>query len=332
MRLSFPWRKWFGKRTTLLVVPEANRSVLRLGVPHYLLVMLGAAVVAALAGGTVIYTNGLQSFHKAERLEAELEGQKRRYESALSRKEQTIGELQSGLLELTQQAEEIKHKMESLQKLENELNGITRAGNKPPATASILSAEERPAAADAVGGPMLPPTESETKALMSDTIDEFGSMAGEMGALIESLSVAKATLLEKQHEYNITPNLWPSDGRIITSGFGLRIDPFTRRLSMHDGLDISGRTGDEVIATAEGTIVEAGFDRTRGNYIEIKHPQGIRTIYMHLSKILVQEGDYVAKEQTIGRVGSTGRSTGPHVHYQITVNGKLVNPKSYLPE
>jgi murein DD-endopeptidase MepM/ murein hydrolase activator NlpD len=113
--------------------------------------------------------------------------------------------------------------------------------------------------------------------------------------------------------------------------FGYRKDPFTEKASFHRGIDIAGKTGDPVYTTADGIVHTVGFDQFHGHNVVIEHSGGLRTWYMHLKKAAVQQGEAVKKGQTIGLLGSTGRSTGPHLHYEILKNGKSTNPKPYMP-
>ena len=117
----------------------------------------------------------------------------------------------------------------------------------------------------------------------------------------------------------------------LSSGFGLRNDPFTGALAMHEGLDFSAEAGTPVVAAAPGVVVRSEWDHTFGNVVEIKHAENFMTRYAHLSKRLVSENAHVQGETLIGAVGNTGRSTGPHLHYEIFQNGKVLNPLKVLP-
>lgn len=116
----------------------------------------------------------------------------------------------------------------------------------------------------------------------------------------------------------------------LSSGFGARLDPFLRTWALHSGVDFRGATGEPVFATAYGRVVHAGAMGGYGLLVEIDHGNGLTTRYAHLSRILVKEGDMIRTGQRIGRVGSTGRSTGPHLHYETRVNGEAVDPMRYL--
>lgn len=121
---------------------------------------------------------------------------------------------------------------------------------------------------------------------------------------------------------------WPvavSDQR-LTSGFGMRADPFTGKPAFHQGIDIAARTGSPVMASADGVVKDVGSHRRLGNFVRIEHGSGVTTQYGHLSQQRVREGQVVRQGQVIGAIGSTGRSTGPHLDYSIRVDGEPINP------
>jgi murein DD-endopeptidase MepM/ murein hydrolase activator NlpD len=122
----------------------------------------------------------------------------------------------------------------------------------------------------------------------------------------------------------------PVRASAVSSGFGHRHDPFLKRRALHAGLDFVAATGADVRTTAPGVVVSAGWSGGYGKMVEIRHANGVSTRYGHLSAVLVQRGEHVATGATIGRVGSTGRSTGPHLHYETRKNGAPVNPAIYL--
>ena len=127
------------------------------------------------------------------------------------------------------------------------------------------------------------------------------------------------------------PTMWAHLGK-INNEFGFRRNPFGgRSYEFHAGMDIDGERGDSVMAPANGTIIKAGWQGGYGNMIEIDHGNGLTTRYGHLSKIEIQVGDAVQRGQLIGLVGSTGRSTGPHLHYELRLNDKSINPRLLLP-
>jgi len=126
-----------------------------------------------------------------------------------------------------------------------------------------------------------------------------------------------------------TPSILPARGW-MSSDFGVRENPFTGSEGMHEGVDIAGRFGSPVVATADGYVAFAGENQGYGKMVVLQHGFGISTIYGHLSDILVREGMQVRRGEMIGRMGSTGRSTGPHVHYEVRVFGVPTDPKKYF--
>lgn len=125
--------------------------------------------------------------------------------------------------------------------------------------------------------------------------------------------------------------LWPvpSSGR-ITCGFGYRESPTAGASTYHKGIDIGASSGSNIVAAKSGTVVTASYNVAAGNYIMISHGDGVYTVYMHCSKLLVSAGDTVSRGEVIGLIGSTGFSTGPHLHFGISINGSYVNPQNYV--
>ena len=124
----------------------------------------------------------------------------------------------------------------------------------------------------------------------------------------------------------------PVDGANLTSGFGIRTDPFRGRAAMHPGIDLAGPLGTPVYATADGVVDRSEWnDGGYGNLIEIDHGQGIQTRYGHLSERIAQPGQYVHRGDLIGLMGSTGRSTGSHLHYEVRVAGQAIDPIPFVP-
>jgi murein DD-endopeptidase MepM/ murein hydrolase activator NlpD len=126
-----------------------------------------------------------------------------------------------------------------------------------------------------------------------------------------------------------TPSVWPAKGW-ISSRFGYRSSPFANKREFHKGLDISARMGSPVVASADGIVAFSGTDRGFGRVITIKHGYGLKTKYAHMKKLLVRKGQFVKRGEIIGLVGSSGRSTGSHLHYEVHLNGVPVNPKKYI--
>ncbi len=140
----------------------------------------------------------------------------------------------------------------------------------------------------------------------------------------------ESILLKQSVLKDTLPDLYPVNVRYNSSSYGWRVDPFLGIRSFHEGLDFSASEGDQIKATASGMVIAAGKAPDYGNYVKIKHGGGIETRYAHASKILVKKGDLVSKDEVIALVGNTGRSTGPHLHYEIRFNGRSLDPRQYL--
>jgi murein DD-endopeptidase MepM/ murein hydrolase activator NlpD len=142
------------------------------------------------------------------------------------------------------------------------------------------------------------------------------------------LSLARMAVLERALDG--IPSVVPASVRSITSGFGYRHDPFNGRAAMHSGIDFKGAMGSPIFAAAEGRVTFAGRKGGYGNAVEVSHANGMLTRYAHLSRIDVRPGQMVAAGATLGGLGSTGRSTGPHLHFEVRINDRAVNPRPFL--
>lgn len=136
-------------------------------------------------------------------------------------------------------------------------------------------------------------------------------------------------ITEQRAKLTAVPSGWPVKGW-ITCGFGSRIDPFSGALSFHEGVDIANDLGAPVKATADGVVSFCGFEPGYGNIVTLNHGNGYTTRFGHLAKYVVKLGQHIKKEQVIGYLGNTGRSTAPHLHYEVRLNGVAVNPVKYL--
>src|ERR1700738_2102123 len=168
-----------------------------------------------------------------------------------------------------------------------------------------------------VGGPFVPV--------------KLGPDAGSFERQLYRINITRAQVDRLNRTLALVPYRKPVIGEVeFTSGFGVRSDPFLGRPAMHTGLDFRAQTGDPVRATANGKVVSAGWSGGYGRMVEIDHGNGLSTRYGHLSEINVKNGDAVKIGQVIGEVGSTGRSTGPHLHYETRIDGEAVDPQKFL--
>ncbi len=148
---------------------------------------------------------------------------------------------------------------------------------------------------------------------------------------LHRIQVTRAQISRLTRTLGAVPVRKPIDGELdLQSGFGVRIDPFLGRPAMHTGLDLHGETGDVVRATADGTVTAAGWSGGYGRAVDIDHVNGLSTRYGHLSSIDVRVGQSIKTGQIIGKVGSTGRSTGPHLHYETRLRGEAIDPQKFL--
>jgi murein DD-endopeptidase MepM/ murein hydrolase activator NlpD len=179
-----------------------------------------------------------------------------------------------------------------------------------------LSAAAR-SATEGVGGPFVP--------------YRLAAAATPFERQVHHIAVARAQADKLARTLATVPLRQPVTGELDTSsGFGVRIDPFLNRPAMHTGIDFRGNVGEQVRATASGTVTAAGWSGGYGRMVEVEHANGVATRYGHLSEIDVKVGQSIKLGQVVGRLGSTGRSTGPHLHYETRVDGEAVDPDKFL--
>jgi murein DD-endopeptidase MepM/ murein hydrolase activator NlpD len=163
-----------------------------------------------------------------------------------------------------------------------------------------------------------------------DRLPESPEALAAQGRWVErQLELVEGHLAEQERVLASTPTVAPAMG-LITDGFGRRKDPFTGRLAFHRGLDLSARRGTPIKAPADGIVVYAGRNGGLGRTVRLSHDFGFTTVYGHLDKISVEPGQQVHRGQELGLMGNSGRSTGPHLHYEVHVEGKAVNPLYYI--
>ncbi|WP_042197968.1 M23 family metallopeptidase [Paenibacillus camerounensis] len=195
-----------------------------------------------------------------------------------------------------------------------------------------------------VGGEYIAVYQEDPLGLVQEARDDYEEIRSLLDELLTSLSAtitearevqsAEARLQAKEElaeQARLAPAvIWPTQSKIITSSFGYRSDPFKGVSAYHSGIDIAGSIGDPVYAAMDGEVTASDQMGARGKYIIIKHANGLETWYMHLNSMDVSEGDYISKGQQIGTLGNTGRSTGPHLHFQVLKQNKAVNPLGYV--
>jgi murein DD-endopeptidase MepM/ murein hydrolase activator NlpD len=170
--------------------------------------------------------------------------------------------------------------------------------------------------------------EQDMIASIKQNIDWLSREAAIQEQSLEELSLAAEN---KSSRWAATPSIWPVKGW-VTSGFGPRVSPFTEKPAWHDGLDIGAAANAPIQAPAQGRVTAVGFDPKMGNVVKIDHGFGIETLYGHLAKSLVKEGQRVKRGEVVALVGSTGLATGPHLHYMVKVHGQALDPLKYILE
>lgn len=195
-----------------------------------------------------------------------------------------------------------------------------------------------------VGGEYIAVYANDPLELVQETRDDYEEIRSMLDEMVSSISTTisaaeKANTLEanlqaqkaREEKSRLAPAvIWPTGSKVITSSFGYRSDPFKGVSAYHSGIDIAGSIGDPVYAAMSGVVTSAEQMGARGKYIIIRHDNGLETWYMHLNGMMVSPGDKVRKGEQIGMLGNTGRSTGPHLHFQVVKQNKPVNPLNYV--
>jgi len=176
------------------------------------------------------------------------------------------------------------------------------------------------------GGPLVLP-EAMSATELQRAVD---ALAQQVDAKSDAISMIESQLLEDRIKKSLLPTSLPIDAQWNASAYGWRVDPFTGERALHEGVDFVAPTGTDIAAAASGVVVSAERHPQYGNFVEIDHGNDLATRYAHASKILVKPGQLVKRGQTIAEVGSTGRSTGPHLHFEVRIRGLAQNPDRFL--
>lgn len=283
---------------TIIVVPHSKARFLKFSFSTRAMVIAACGVAAALVLSVVaiVYTGG--AVHRRAELKR-LTEENHQLQDVNHQLEGTVVEIQARLDEF----EERTARLALAAGLENE-----------PA---VFPETEGSSGRAGSGGPY-------------DRLPETPKQLKEQGEWIaHKLDLVEEQMTSTSQSLASMPTIAPVMG-VITDGFGKRRDPFTGRWANHRGLDIAARIGTPVVAPAEGVVVYSGYDGGFGKVVRLAHGFGYTTVFGHLSKVLVKPGDEVRRGDTIGLLGSTGRSTGPHLHYEVHEDGKSVNPLYFI--
>ena len=227
-----------------------------------------------------------------------------------------------------QQVKSFESEMTRLERFEKKLRVITALEDSPQAVAKNWG----------LGGSYGLSSHSLTTSLEHEARSLADKLSNNLGHLTTQAKIQTISFQELDDFFKnqkslllATPSIWPTRGW-VTSNFGFRKSPFTGLRERHEGWDIGGRTGSAIRSTADGLVVVAGREHGYGKMVEVDHGYGLVTRYGHNSKNLLKAGARVKRGQIIALVGNTGRSTGPHLHYEVLLNGIPVNPKNYILE
>ena len=216
-----------------------------------------------------------------------------------------------------------------LGEMQAQLTRMDALGERLSALAGIRPQEFRIGEAPGLGGAA--PTQLPPQNLsLGDFSDKLLVLARQVESRNDMLGVLEAQLFEQAVKKKMIPTMMPVKGPYNSSSFGRRIDPFTGQWAMHDGIDFIAEHGAPIVAAAAGVVIFAGFHPQYGYAVDIDHGNDLVTRYAHTSKLFVREGDLVQRGRKIAEVGSTGRSTGPHLHFEVRFRGAAQNPTKFL--
>ncbi|UNC93722.1 peptidoglycan DD-metalloendopeptidase family protein [Candidatus Contubernalis alkaliaceticus] len=238
------------------------------------------------------------------------------------------------ILSLDEETKAISQELKSIEALDREVRSILELEDFQ----EILSEMEVPekqhsllSRGTSYDFPVPPETTGEVREGTFGLYEELDQIKIELPLTRAAMEDLKVLVEDKKEQLAGTPTIWPTQGR-ITSPFGERRAPYSRRIEFHSGIDIGASRGTPVYATARGVVEMAAYNGGMGRMVTIKHPYEHRTLFAHLTNYVVEAGDSVEKGDLIGHVGSTGFSTGPHLHYEVHVNGQPMDPMLFIPQ
>lgn len=297
---------------TLIVVPDHHAEVRRYRLGRRLIVnvlILVGLVGLCIAGASVHYLTVAQDAGENKGL-----------------REENLA-LKSELKGIRERLEHIGSTLDRVERFDQKLRAITLLSD-PQRNLAMGPTEPDPSAALGAAGEsqFVRLKTNESPKALSEKLDKISAEATRQE---QSLQEMQAYFQDQKSLLATTPSVWPVRGW-VTSDFGPRLDPYTSDRVMHAGLDIAGPHGKEVIAPSDGTVVFAGLEGGYGNVLVIDHGYGIKTRYGHLAALKVKAGEKVKRGGVIAALGNTGRSTGPHLHYEVRVNGIAQNPRKFI--
>ncbi|MCY9516424.1 M23 family metallopeptidase [Paenibacillus apiarius] len=325
-------RRWWKGRMTLLVIRDAEQTVRQLNMSKMLIVSVPIAAVLSISG--LILSMQWKSAAHIRDLEGQLSNQSAALDITVKDKDEAIRLLQNEIVRLSSETQSVKARVKQMSELELQMQqfvegyiNVPEDTNSPSTyTAQHTAWNERVQ----VGGEARKVRSEQIIDLAHRSSFDLEQVRRMLATVQRSAPATLKQALTKQTTIAGTPSIWPTTSRRITSSFGYRQDPLNGRAAFHAGIDIGGEMGDPVYAAADGEVTEAGFNSGRGNYIIVRHVNQLETWYMHLQRIDVKAGERVAKGDEIAKVGTTGRSTGPHLHFQIVQKSEPIDPLPFV--
>jgi murein DD-endopeptidase MepM/ murein hydrolase activator NlpD len=297
------------KYYTILIVPDATSRLRKIVIPRFL-PKAALVAVALLAFGFAYLLDNYIGLEREYRREQQLKREAQVQKDKLSELRKQVQEMQGRMARLS----EFGQKLRSIATLESSEELGKRAVGGP--TESTTGEAENP-------------LEKEKRSLLKKLEKEIDELNASSLSQEESFKELIEFFSKKADIILSTPSIWPVRGW-VSSGYGYRTSPFTGRRQFHEGIDIATRFGKEVKATAAGVVTYARRKQGYGMMLEIDHGNGFLTRYAHNSKLLVKKGQRVTRGQVIAKVGNSGLSTGPHLHYEVYLKGAPVNPFKYI--
>jgi murein DD-endopeptidase MepM/ murein hydrolase activator NlpD len=294
---------------TLIVVPDRHAEVKRYHLRKRWLYQLGAAI------GVVVLLGAALAVHYFAVVADAQENPALREENL---------KLKSELAVIREQLQHVGQTLERVERFDQKLRAITLLSD-PQRNLAMGPTEQQPLAT-AGDNQFVRSKDAEGPQVLAAKLDKLSAEATRQE---QSLQELQAYFQDQKSLLASVPSVWPTRGW-VTSDFGSRLDPYTSERVMHAGLDIAGPHGKEVVAPSDGTVVFAGLEGGYGNVLVIDHGYGIKTRYGHLASIKVKAGERVKRGDVIAALGNTGRSTGPHLHYEVRVNGIAQNPRKFI--
>ena len=303
-----------------MLLPESGQ-IKNYRINHRLIMVCAVALVSLTAFGSW----GLYSLYNTHNLNAQLQDSQNQLELARALHDQETTRLHD---QLSAEQRKMSLYARTLGQMQARISRLDSLGEKLVSVSSLNKKEFDFGLQPAFGGPRL------IQASMADEIgmsDHIQNISTRLSNLDTQLAAIDYLLQGDRIEMNAKPHAWPSEGGWLSSRYGMRADPFTGERAAHRGVDIANRFGAPVLATSRGVVTFAGKMKDFGYMVDVEHGYGFKTRYGHLSSLAVKVGDEVSDSQLVGRVGSSGRSTGPHLHYEVHRNGKSLNPSTFLP-